>query len=359
MVGGSLEDAGAVRRALTGVDLLFHSAAPYPTRHFGMGGMVDRAEEEMASLLTACREATPPDLLAFHPSHIDQVAIEQAEMGAHVLRVQPERRAEIRGGLREPSLLPFAEKGMLNASLHPDLAACRGLRGLKRIVYTSSVTTIGKPRGREPGLTDRRSARESDRYDIAPDPSPYFALKRRLEAAVVRAANEGLPAIIVNPTLVIDKGDAHITTGRLALAVIRGQMPFYLPGRVNVIAGADVGEGHILAATRGRTAQRYILGNEEMSLRMLISMIAEEAGVPRPWIPVPYSLAEPLSLVTEMIAVLADSRWAAFPTHGLRMLRFTQPVDASLAVHELALPQTSVRAAVQRAVAWYRAEGMA
>ena len=358
IVEGSLDRPDTLRAAIHGMDLLFHAAAPYPTRHFGADGMIRLAETQIGSLLTICREATPPELLAFRIRHSDQAAIEQAEMAAHVLRVQPERSEEIRASVRDPSLLRLAEQGMLNASLHPTLDACRGLPGLKRVVYTSSVTTIGRPRGNEPGLVPRRPARESDRYDLAPDPSPYFTMKRILEAAVSRAANEGLPAVIVNPTLVIDEGDAHKTTGRLVVPILRRRMPFYVRGRANVIAGRDVGDGHVHAALKGRTGQRYILGNEEMSLRTFISMIAEEGRVPGPRIPVPYAIGDAVSLATELVARLTGSTWAAMPAHGLRMLRFTPRVDTSLAVRELGLRVTPVRDAVRRAVAWYRAEGM-
>lgn len=357
IVQGSLDRPESIRAALADVDLLFHAAAPYPSRHYGMSEMIRRAEAEMESLLASCREATPPELLAFRPRHAEQVAIEQAEMAAHVLRVQPERSGEIRGSLRDPSLLDLAERGMLNASLHPSLDECRALHGLKRVVYTSSVTTIGMPRGREPGLDRARLARESDRYDLAPDPSPYFALKRILEAAVARAANEGLPAVILNPTLVIDEGDAHLTTGRLFLPILRRRMPFYTPGRVNAIAGRDVGEGHVLAALRGRTGQRYILAHEEMSLRALMAMIAAEGGVPAPWLPVPRAIVEPISLATERIAERIGAEWAAIPAHGIRMVRYTPRVDGSLAARELGLSRTPLREAVRRAVTWYRSEG--
>ena len=193
---------------------------------------------------------------------------------------------------------------------------------------------------------------------MAPDPSPYFALKRILEAAVARAANEGLPAVIVNPTLVVDEGDAHRTTGRLFLPILRRRMPVYTPGWVNVVAGRDVGEGHVLAARRGRTGQRYILAGEEMGLRALMGWIAREAGVPGPWIPIPIGLAEPLSLATELVARMTGATWAAIPAHGLRMLRYTPRVDGSLAARELGLERTPVIDAVRRAIAWYRAEGM-
>lgn len=358
IVPGRIEEIDSIRSALEGIDLLFHAAAPYPSRHFGMGGFVRRAESGTEAILEACRERVAPELLEFRVRHSDLVAIEQAEMAAHISRSQPERADAIRANVKDAALAQLAEEGRLNASLHPPLEAIRNLRGLKRIVFTSSVTTIGRPRGSEPGRLPDGLARETDRYDLAPDPSPYFACKRRMEAAVARAANEGLPAIIVNPTLVIGEGDAHRTTGRLMIPVAQGKMPFYLPGRVNAIAAADVGEGHVKAAEKGRTAQRYILGNEEWDLRAFVSMIAEEAGQPGPRIAVPFAVAEPLALATEVVAWITRSPWAAFPVHGLRMLRFAHPLDCSLAFRELEMPRTSVREAARLALAWYFRQGM-
>jgi nucleoside-diphosphate-sugar epimerase len=358
LVRGDISDPRSIRDALSGVDLIFHAAAPYPTRHFGMAATVRSAAVEMEALLRIFKEAVAPELLTYRPLHGDQAALEQAEMGAHVARVQPERIEEIRRTVRDPRLLALAAEGKLNASQHPSLEECRGIPGVKRIVYTSSVTTIGRPRGSEPGWPRGVLSNESDRYDSAPHPSPYFACKHLMEAAVARAANEGLPAVIVNPTLVVDAGDAHLTTGKLLLEVARRRMPFYLPGLVDAIAGTDVGEGHFLAAIRGRTGHRYILGHERTSLREFLAVVAEEAGVQPPRVPCPYPVAAAISLATEWIAYLQGRRWPLFPMQGLKMLRYSPPVDSSLAVSELGLPQTPVRDAVRRALVWYREEGL-
>ncbi len=355
---GRIEEPDSVRSALEGVDLLFHAAAPYPSRHFGMGGFVRRAEAQTEALLAICRERVPKELLEFRVKRADLVAIEQAEMAAHVSRSQPERAEEIRARLANPVLAQLAREGRLNASLHPSLEECRRLAGLRRIVYTSSVTTIGRPRGSEPGARADGLARETDRYDLAPDPSPYFECKRRMEAAVVRAANEGLPVVILNPTMVVGAGDAHRTTGRLMIPVAQGRMPFFLPGRMDAIAATDLGEGHVRAAERGRTAQRYILRGEEMEVREFLAMIAREAGQSPPRIAIPMAMAETVSIATELVAWLARARWAAFPAHGLRMLRYSQPVDGSLAAKELGMPRTRVRQAVRAALDWYRSHGM-
>ncbi len=358
IVRGDIAEPDSIRDALAGVDLLFHAAAPYPTRHFRDGRDNPERRERDRGAPSNLPENVAPELLTYRPRHADQAALEQAEMAAHVARVQPERMDQLRSVVRDPHLLALAAAGKLNASLHPSLGECRSLPGLKRIVYTSSVTTIGRPLGSEPGRPHSLLADESDRYDLAPHPSPYFACKHLMEAAVARAANEGLPVVIVNPTLVVDAGDAHLTTGKTAA---RGRAE----ADALLLAGDDRCDRRdrrrrraLLAAIRGRTGHRYILGHERMQLRQFLAIVAEEAGVPPPRVPCPYQLAAAISLVTEWIAYLQGRRWPLFPTHGLRMLRYSSPVDSSLAVNELGLRLTPVRDAVRRALAWYRDEGL-
>lgn len=357
IVEADISRAETIGPALEGVDILFHCAAPYTTRQYGAIGQVRQHLEDNERLLSVMRSFVPRDLLAYRLSHAKQVAIEQAEMAAQVARVQPDRSEEILRSVRDASLARDALEGRLDASLHPPFRDCRTLSGLKRIVYTSSVTTIGRPRGSEPGAPARRLATEADRYAQAPDPSPYFALKRRLEAAYTRSANEGVPVVITNPTLVVDEGDAHLTTGRLLVNVARGRMPFYIPGSADIVGGRDVGIGHVLAATRGRTGQRYILSSERMLLRDFLCAAAEDAGARTPWIPVPFPLAEVLSRISEFAAYLTGSPWPAIPMHGLQMLRHTPAVSSQRARSELDWTPTPVRDALRRAIAWYRNYG--
>jgi dihydroflavonol-4-reductase len=356
-VKGRLEDAASLEAALDGIDLLFHAAAPYPSRHFGMRGFVADALRRQRTLLELCRARVPSELLHIALPRTEQVAIEQAEMAAQIVRSQPERASEAAAAVRMPSLVPLAREHRLDAARHPSLAACRHLPGLKRIVYVSSITTIGRPRGTESGEPAHRPARESDRYDLGPDPSPYFACKRLLEAEVVRAVNEGLPAVIVNPSFVVDRGDAHLTSGRLVLPVARGQMPVALRGSLPLVAGTDAGEGTVRAALQGRTGQRYILSHESMRLTAFFQLVAAEAGARPPRVVLPVALVQPLALASELIAWATRAQWALFPMHGLMMLRHAQPVDSSLAVEELGLPRTPLHVAVRRALSWYREEG--
>ena len=115
LVQGSLEDPQSIRSAIAGIDLLFHAAAPYPSRHFGMNGMIERAASDMDRLLDICREETHKELLAYPIRRSEQAAIEQAEMAAHVGRSQPERLSELHRSVRDPSLLPLAAQEMVFA----------------------------------------------------------------------------------------------------------------------------------------------------------------------------------------------------------------------------------------------------
>ena len=232
----------------------------------------------MAGLLAVAREFVPRELLDPVPGHLAARAVERAEGAANVIRLQPERAEELARAVTNPALLEAALAGRLNASLHPPLAETMHLPGLKRFIYTSSLTTIGRPAGRDRSEPWPRLADERDRYDLMRASSPYFAMKAEMEAEATRAAVEGMPVIIGNPSLCVDAYDPTPTTGKLLVAVARRRMPVYLPGVMNVVATRDVGEALVNAAVLGRTGQRYILGGENTTARE----IPRAGGADRP-----------------------------------------------------------------------------
>jgi dihydroflavonol-4-reductase len=182
-------------------------------------------------------------------------------------------------------------------------------------------------------------------------------MKEEMESQVARAAVEGLPAVIVNPTLCVDTHDALPTSGKLLCAVARREMPAYLPGVLNVVATRDVAEGLVLAAARGRTGQRYILGHENMQAREFLALIAEVAGVPPPRVSLPLSLAGAVAWVAEVGNLIARRSWPVLPLSGVQMIRYSQPFDCRRAREELGLPQTPVRVAVADALRWFGENG--
>src|SRR5919198_5266342 len=147
------------------------------------------------------------------------------------------------------------------------LNACRGL-DLDRFVYTSSVATLAVPRDQAP--SDENTIARVDEMV-----GHYKRSKLLAEQAVLAAASDGLPAIVVNPTTPVGPGDWKPTpTGRMIVDFLRGRMVAYLETGLNLVPVEDVAEGHLLAAERGRVGERYILGGRNMTLKEIFEAIA-------------------------------------------------------------------------------------
>jgi dihydroflavonol-4-reductase len=227
--------------------------------------------------------------------------------------------------------------------------------GLRRVVHTSSIAAVGR---RPPG--DARPADETCQF--APidweEGNAYIRSKWLSERDALRFAAEGLDLVAVNPAFPFGAGDVGPTpTGTYILEALRGRMPGYFPGGFCVIDVADLAEGHVLAEERGRTGERYILGNHNISYRDFYQVVAEVAGVRVPMRRLPPSLLGPWGWLLERYADRISHR----PPRGTykaskQVARFLY-FDNSKARHELGLPVTPLRDTVDRAVRWFRDNG--
>ena len=143
--------------------------------------------------------------------------------------------------------------------------------GVKRIVYTSSVATLGL-------RADRLPSDETTPATLADMIGHYKRSKFLAEQAVRElVAGSGLPAVIVNPSAPVGPADARPTpTGRVVLEAARGRIPAFVDTGLNLVHVDDVAEGHLLAFEHGRIGERYILGGDNLSLR---EMLVEIAGL--------------------------------------------------------------------------------
>ncbi len=211
---------------------------------------------------------------------------------------------------------------------------------VSRFVYTSTLTTIGFPS--ESG----RQADERDFYVPGTSRSIYYEAKFAMEMEVFRAAAEGLPAVILNPTAVFGPGDIKPTTGEVLLRVARGQVPIYFDAVVNSVDVRDVAEAHVSAAERGRAGQRYILGGHNLALQEVLTTTAHVAGVQPPkW---------KLSART-VDAVIGVGDWLRLPLPDLvKTIRHWQPIDSEKARRELGLKARPFRDTARDTIAWFR-----
>jgi dihydroflavonol-4-reductase len=186
--------------------------------------------------------------------------------------------------------------------------------GVARVVHTSSVAAVGPaPRG---STADETQVFRAGRYGL-----PYVNAKHEAELEALRLAAHGLPVVIVNPAHVFGAGDRHRSSTELVRRFLRGQIPGYVDGALNIVDAEDVARGHLLADERGEVGERYILGNRNFTLDRLFADLARLSGVEPPAVKLPLAAALALARAAELapgrpavttVEVRASSLWWAF-----------------------------------------------
>jgi len=224
--------------------------------------------------------------------------------------------------------------------------------GLERVVYTSSVATQGIDLSGRAGDEDTPVA-------FTDMIGPYKQSKFRAEEAVRRLiAEEGLPAVIVNPSTPVGPRDVKPTpTGRMIVEAAAGRMPAFVDTGLNVVHVDDVAAGHLLAFERGEVGRNYILGGEDMSLRDILVDIARLSGRRPPRVRLPHGVVLPIAHMAE-----AWTRWRGtgepFATvDGVKMARKRMFFSSARAVRELGYSHRPAHQALADAVAWFRSHG--
>ena len=222
--------------------------------------------------------------------------------------------------------------------------------GVARVVYTSSVATIGLPADGSPGNEATPAA--------LPDMVGHYKRSKYLAEQLVRdAAQTGVPVIIVNPSTPIGPGDVKPTpTGQIVLDAASGRMPAYVDTGLNVVHVDDVATGHLLAFDRGRVGERYILGGEDMTLHQILGEIARLSGRRPPRIRVPHSVVLPLAYASEALAKVTG-RTTRITVEGVLMARKRMFFSSEKAARELGYRWRAPPQAFEDALRWFREQG--
>src|SRR5438477_4965475 len=222
---------------------------------------------------------------------------------------------------------------------------------VERVVYTSSVATL------KPGTLED-PADETRRLTEAQAIGAYKRSKVAAERVVERMiGDEGIPAVIVNPSTPIGPRDIKPTpTGRIVVKAASGRMPAFLDTGLNLAHVDDVAEGHLLALEKGRVGQSYILGGENVTLRDMLGMIAEISGRRPPRFRLSRAPLFPLAFAAELGARLTGKE--PFLTRdALRMAGHHMFFTSARAMRELGYRSRPCRVALEDAIAWYRTAG--
>ncbi len=216
-----------------------------------------------------------------------------------------------------------------------------------RVVYTSSYATIGPP---PPG--ESRRSDERDTWAPGQAGHAYFDMKLAQEDEALRFARDGLHVVLLLPTACFGPYDARPTSGAAFVQFARFRPPFYFRGTINAIDVRDVAEAHVAALARGRSAERYIIGHDDVPFVALSRWIAESVGVVPPRIGLPAGPIHAIGRALEAVGCAPE-----FLTGSMRLIQRAVPLNCSKAARELHAPVRSVRDAVADEAEWLRAHG--
>ena len=254
--------------------------------------------------------------------------------------------ADYRIWARDPGEIERANLEGTEATMRAALA-----EGVERIVYTSSVATLKvSPAGEIVDETKPAQAHQTI--------GAYKRSKVLAERAVERmVANDGLPAVIVNPSTPIGPRDVKPTpTGRIIVEAGTGKIPAFVDTGLNLVHVDDVANGHFLALERGVIGERYILGGENLSLQQMLADIAGLAGRKPPTIKLPRGPLYPLAFGAELYAKFSGKE--PFVTvDGLRMSKNKMYFTSAKAERELGYRARPYGEGLSHALDWFRANG--
>ena len=315
-------------------------------------------------------------------------------VGAHVARLAAQQGADLRllsrstsnrshlplnaeivtGDLRDPSAFASALRGC-DALLHiaadyrlwvPDPAemykanvegTCELLRlareaGVPRVVYTSSVATMGFHG--DAVVDEDTPVTEADMI------GHYKRSKWLAEQVAIDAARSGQQVILLNPTTPIGALDTKPTpTGRIVVDFLNRNFPAYVDTGLNLIDVEEVARMHLTALERGRPGQRYILGGENLTLKQILDRLAAITGLPSPTMKVTHAVAMAFAFFDETITGRLRGKEPRATVEAVRMGRKMMFASSARAERELGLRVRSVDSALRSACTWFIENGYA
>ncbi|MFZ0939932.1 MAG: hopanoid-associated sugar epimerase [Candidatus Sulfotelmatobacter sp.] len=313
-------------------------------------------------------------------------------LGSHVARVLAEQGAELRllvrpasslknleglkaetaiGDLREAASLEKAISGcdtvfhvaadyrlwvrdpaeMYRSNVEGTRAILEAARknGVRCVVYTSSVATIGF-------TGNGRPADEDSPVSLADMIGHYKRSKFMAEQVAMEAGRSGMRVVTVNPTTPVGEQDVKPTpTGRIVVDFLKGKFPAYVETGLNLVDVHECARGHVAALEKGKTAERYILGGENLSLKQILDKLGAISGLPSPKVKLPYFVAYAAGLVDETVSGRLLGREPRATVETVRMGKKKMWASSAKAERQLGWKLVPADDALRRAVDWFRA----
>jgi dihydroflavonol-4-reductase len=315
-------------------------------------------------------------------------------LGSHVARVLADQGAELRllarpasnlrnlvglkadivtGDLRDPASLEKAMSGcdtvfhvaadyrlwvrdpgeMYRSNVEGTRSILEAARknGVRRVVYTSSVATMGFTGNGHPADEDSPVA-------LADMIGPYKRSKFMAEQIAIEAGRGGMHVVTVNPTTPVGEQDVKPTpTGRIVVDFMKRKFPAYVETGLNLVDVRECARGHVAALEKGRPGERYILGGENLTLKQILDKLGKITGLPSPKIKLPYFFAFATGVIDEAITGSILKREPRATVDTVRMGKKKMFASSDKAEREFGWKIVPVEDALRRAVEWFRANG--
>ena len=228
-------------------------------------------------------------------------------------------------------------------------------QGVRRVVYTSSVATMGFA---SHGQSNGHVADEQSPVSLANMIGHYKRSKFMAEQVAFEAARSGLDVVVVNPTTPVGERDMKPTpTGRIVLDFLKRKFPAYVETGLNLVDATECARGHVQAFEKGRSGERYILGGENLTLKQILDRLAAITGLKSPTVKLPYVFAFATGVVDEMVTGRLLRREPRATIDAVRMGRKMMFVSSAKAEQELGWRMVPVDGALRRSVEWFRTNG--
>jgi dihydroflavonol-4-reductase len=273
-------------------------------------------------------DVTPPDYSVADVEFVHGSILDPERVGAAMADVRHVYHLAGIANLWSPDRSDFDR---VNAGGTVAIMRAAAERGVERVVHCSTEAIL-LPKCHEMGML----IDETMRPELGDMPGPYTRSKLVAEQAVAAAVQGGLDALIVNPTVPIGPGDRNLTPPAAMLSMfLNGQSPAYLDCILNLVDVRDVAAGMVLAAERGRTGERYILGGENVELHDLLTMLERMSARPMPKRVLPGWLALASAAMTESMADVLTRRRPVATLEGVRLALRSGPFDSKKARNEV------------------------
>ena len=230
------------------------------------------------------------------------------------------------------------------------LAAARR-QGVRRIVCTSSVATMGF-------RADGRVVDEESPVSLTDMIGHYKRSKYMAEQVALEAGRSGQDVVVVNPSTPIGEMDGKPTpTGRIVLDFLKKKFPAYVDTGLNLVDATECARGHVAAMEKGRSGERYILGGENLTLKQILDKLAAITGLPSPSLEVPHFVALSAAVIDELWTGRVLGREPRATVEAVRMGRKKMFVSSAKAERDLGWKVIPVDGALRRAADWFQAHG--